>query len=114
MDERHRQHVAAWLAQVSGGPKTDSGEHGGHHHMISRHLGRSITEQQRRKWVNLLLDTADEVGLPADPEFRASLVGYLEWGTRLAVIMSAPGVELGDPGPMPSWDWALPPYQPPA
>jgi hypothetical protein len=31
---------------------------------------------------------ADEVGLPADPEFRAALVDYLEWGTLFAVINS--------------------------
>jgi len=35
--------------------------------MISRHLGRALTEQQRRRWFTLLLDTADEVGLPNDP-----------------------------------------------
>src|SRR5687767_8550484 len=28
--------------------------------------------------------------LPADPEFRAALVSYLEWGTRLAVGNSQP------------------------
>ncbi|WP_409463902.1 hypothetical protein [Amycolatopsis sp. GA6-003] len=33
---------------------------------------------------SLLLATADEVGLPADPEFRAALAGYLEWGGRRA------------------------------
>lgn len=56
-----------------------------------------------------MLETADEVGLPDDPEFRAALVGYLEWGMRLAVITSAPGVEppTDDP-PMPVWTWGRP------
>ena len=34
---------------------------------------------------------ADDAGLPDDPEFRAALVGYLEWGTRLAMHNSQPG-----------------------
>jgi hemoglobin len=54
--------------------------------MLQHHFGRNISEEQRRRWVTLLLDTADEVGLPADPEFRSALVAYLEWGSRLAVI----------------------------
>ena len=111
MDPGHAQHVAAWVGEVFGGPKAYSGARGGHAHMISRHLGRGITEEQRRRWVNLLTDTADEVGLPADPEFRASFVGYLEWGSRLAVIFSAPGADAPAPEEMPTWDWAKPPWQ---
>ncbi|HEX6356284.1 group II truncated hemoglobin [Actinophytocola sp.] len=111
MDPGHAQHVAAWVGEVFGGPKTYSTTRGGHTHMISRHLGRGITEEQRRRWVTLLQDTADEVGLPSDPEFRASFVGYLEWGSRLAVIFSAPGMENPAPEDMPTWDWAKPPWQ---
>ena len=65
MGPDHPKHVAAWVGEVLGGPKTYSTTRGGHAHMISRHAGRGITEEQRRRWVNLLLDTADEVGLPA-------------------------------------------------
>ena len=62
---------------------------GGHPNMIHRHLGRHITEAQRKRWVELLVETADEMKLPADPEFRSALMAYLEWGSRLAVINSA-------------------------
>ncbi len=109
--DRFYAHVAAWVGEVLGGPKTYSTTRGGHAHMISRHVGRGITEEQRRRWVNLLLDTADEVGLPADPEFRASFVGYLEWGSRLAVLFSAPGADAPAPEEMPTWDWAKPPWE---
>jgi hemoglobin len=112
MDPDHPRYVAAWLGEVFGGPATYSAERGGHAHMIGRHLGKAITEEQRRRWIALLLDTADEVGLPDDPEFRASFVGYLEWGTRMARILSAPGVTPTGSEPMPTWDWARPPWQP--
>ncbi|TDE10971.1 group II truncated hemoglobin [Jiangella asiatica] len=112
MDPEHPRHVAAWLGEVFGGPAAYSQERGGHAHMVGRHLGKGITEPQRRRWVSLLLDTADEVGLPADPEFRAAFAGYLEWGSRMAVVLSQPGVRPGPAEPMPAWSWPLPPWQP--
>jgi hemoglobin len=110
MNPNHPKHVAAWLGEVFGGPTVYSARHGGHAHMISRHLGKALTETHRRRWVNLLIDTADEVGLPADAEFRSAFVGYLEWGTRMALMFSQPGVEATAPinaasEPMPSWGW---------
>jgi hemoglobin len=46
------------------------------------------------------------MGMPDDPEFRSALVGYLEWGSRIAVINSAV-VEnpIGPSAPMPQWGW---------
>ena len=119
MPPDHATHVAYFLADVLGGPgrySTDVAEHpsGGHARMISHHLGRGLTEPQRSHWVQLLLSVADEVGLPDDPEFRSAFVAYLEWGSRLAVINSRPGVPDPQPAPMPRWGWGVPggPYRP--
>jgi hemoglobin len=101
----HPQHVAAFLAEVLGGPADYSGRFGGHPHMIRAHLDRHLTQAQRREWVALLLDTADELKMPDDPEFRSALVGYLEWGSRLAVINSQPGASVDENAPMPKWGW---------
>ena len=115
MDAEHPRHVAAFLAEVLGGPAEYSAMHGGHPHMIRQHLNRHLSQAQRRAWVALLLDTADELGLPDDPEFRSALVGYLEWGSRLAVLNSQDGAEAEQDAPMPRWGWGevKGPYQPP-
>jgi hemoglobin len=105
MDPAHAQHVAAFVAEVLGGPKAYSQDHGGHAHMIRKHLGRSLTEVQRRRWIALLLDCAQEVALKDDPEFRSAFVAYLEWGTRLAIINSQPGAQVVEDQPMPQWGW---------
>lgn len=111
MDPDHARHVAIWLGEVFGGPATYTAEHGGYPHMLSRHVGKAITEPQRRRWVNLMMDAADEVGLPADPEFRAAFAGYLEWGTRLAVLNSQPDADPVRQAPVPRWGWGVaPPY----
>src|SRR6187551_673458 len=70
MSAEHPQHVAEFLAEVFGGPKTYSAERGGHAAMIRHHLSRSLTHEQRRRWIELLLECADELGVPDDPEFR--------------------------------------------
>jgi hemoglobin len=111
MDPEHARHVAIWLAEVFGGPAEYTDRHGGYPHMVGKHFGLAITEPQRRRWVNLMQDAADEVGLPEDPEFRAAFVGYLEWGTRLARANSQPGADVVMQAPVPHWGWGVaPPY----
>lgn len=105
MGGEHPAHVAAFLGEVLGGPTAYSDRHGGHPHMIRQHLNRHLGQVQRRQWVALLLQTADELGLPDDPEFRSALVAYLEWGSRLAVLNSQTGAEVDENAPMPAWGW---------
>jgi truncated hemoglobin YjbI len=81
--------------------------------MLGKHLGKAITEKQRRQWAFLLMNAADEVGLPADPEFRAAFAGYIEWGTRIAVANSQPSAHPMRQPPVPHWGWGVaPPYTP--
>lgn len=113
MSPDHPKHVAAFLGEVFGGPKTYSEVYGGHPSMISHHLQRHLTEEQRRQWIALLIDAADSVGLPDDPEFRSAFMAYIEWGTRLAKLNSKDGAAPNLHEPMPQWGWGVPggPYQ---
>ena len=114
MDAHHPHFVAQFLAEVLGGPDDYSRKRGGHPRMITQHLRRHLTDAQRKAWVNLLLETADDVGLPSDPEFRSAFVAYIEWGSRLAVINSQDGAKVDPHAPVPKWGWGVPggPYQP--
>lgn len=106
----HAEHVAIWLAEVFGGATRYTDEHGGHAGMASHHLGRGITETQRRQWVELLMQTADELELPADPEFRAVFAYYIEWGSRMAIVYSGPNPPPVDTAvPVPRWQWGQTP-----
>jgi hemoglobin len=107
MSKDHFRIVAHFVGEVLGGPKLYSAD-GLHSHssMVAKHIGRHLTNEQRKRWVSLLLDTADELRLPDDPEFRSALVGYLEWGSRLAVINSSTAQNpIGSDAPMPKWGW---------
>jgi hemoglobin len=77
--------------------------------MIQKHLFRHLTEKHRQRWVTLLLETADEIALPDDPEFRSAFVAYIEWGARIAVLNSNnENVQVDPSEPMPRWGWGVP------
>lgn len=105
MSADHPQRVAKWLAEVFGGPKSYSREFGGYPRMVAQHAGKGLTEEQRARWVALLLQSAREAGLPNDAEFRSAFAAYIEWGSRLAVENSQPGAHPPPQMPMPHWEW---------
>jgi truncated hemoglobin YjbI len=106
MSPDHPVRVARWLGEVFGGPTLYSQTYGGYDRMISQHLGKALTEEQRARWVELLSRSAQEAGLPSDPEFQAAFRSYLEWGSRIALENSQPGAKPPPHMPMPSWWWA--------
>lgn len=107
MSPQHIDHVAHFVAEVFGGEKLYTSVDGGSHaSMIGKHIGKMLTEEKRQRWMQLLIKTADEVGLKNDPEFRSAFVGYLEWGTRIAVINSQLTKNpMNQHEPMPKWGW---------
>lgn len=109
MSPEHRLHVAHFVAEVLGGPPLYSQGEGSHFEMIRHHLSKHLTEEHRKRWMELLLLTADELKLPDDPEFRSAFMAYLEWGTRIAVINSKlDNIDEPPDMPMPEWGWGVP------
>jgi hemoglobin len=107
MSPDHARYVAHFVAEVFHGPDRYSREDkGSHAEMVAHHIGKMLDDKKRKRWIELLLETADEVGLPNDPEFRSAFVAYLEWGTRIAVINSHATFNPINPNePMPKWGW---------
>ncbi len=111
MPPDHPEHVALWLSEVFGGPPQYTNAHGGYHHMMTQHLNRHLSEAQRARWVQLIAASADEAGLPSDPEFRSAFIAYIEWGSRIALANSQPGAQPPQEAPVPHWGWGeAPPY----
>jgi hemoglobin len=102
---RHVEHLAAWLGEVFGGPDLYTRELGGHGALLRHHANLSITEEQRRRFVEVFLEAADEVALPTDERFRRRFREYLEWGSGIALAVSQPGVDTSSTEPVPRWGW---------
>jgi CDGSH-type Zn-finger protein/truncated hemoglobin YjbI len=105
MSPDHPERVAAWLSEVFGGPKFYSERYGNYAGMISQHVGKNIKPEQRARWASLMAQSADDADLPADPEFRAAFLAYIEWGSRIAVENSTPGATPPPNMPVPRWWW---------
>jgi len=111
--EEHRANVTRWWVEVFGGPAEYTSELGGYANMLAHHRDLAITMEQRFRFASLMSQAADDAELPADPEFRAAFVGYVEWGTRLAMHNSQPGAGVAPAAPVPRWGWGVaPPYRP--
>ena len=111
--EEHRANVTLWWAEVFGGPAEYTEKLGGYERMLAHHIGLNITPDQRRRFAETMSRAADDAGLPDDPEWRAAFVGYVEWGTRLALGNSQDDAEVVEQAPVPQWGWGVaPPYQP--
>ena len=113
VSEEHRAHVTTWWIEVFGGPAAYTADLGGYQRMLAHHRNLAITPEQRRRFAETMSRAADDARLPDDPEFRAAFMSYVEWGTRLALLNSAPGAEVVEQAPVPRWGWGVaPPYQP--
>ncbi|HVI44348.1 MAG TPA: group II truncated hemoglobin [Chitinophaga sp.] len=108
MAAEHAKHVAHFMVKVLMGPPFYSEEFGEDSlkRMVCKHIGKYIREEQRKRWVDLLLQSADETGIPDDPEFRSTFVAHLEWGSRVALINSqlASNPTTGEEQ-IPQWGW---------
>jgi CDGSH-type Zn-finger protein/truncated hemoglobin YjbI len=105
MSPDHPERVAAWLSEVFGGPDFYSQRYGGYSRMISQHVGKCITEEQRARWVEMLCQSANDAMLPNDAEFRAAFVAYLEWGSRIGKENSQQHAVPPPNMPVPRWWW---------
>jgi Truncated hemoglobins len=106
--ESHPSHVdqlADWLTEVLGGPPLYTEQHGGHGGLLKRHANLAIQDRHRARFVEVFIEAADEVGLPADREFRQRFLDYLEWGSNIAQEVSQPGADTSSNDPVPVWTW---------
>jgi hemoglobin len=102
----HVDHLTAFTAESFGGPGRFSRELG-FDHLIAVHRGLRITEEQRRRFVELYLSALDTAGMPTDPEFREAVREHVEFGSRVAMRNShaTTDEELHPLREVPLWTW---------
>jgi hemoglobin len=105
---QHPQHVerlAAYWAEVMGGPPTFSRACSNHSAMLQLHAGHGDMTDLGRRFVACFVAAADDAGLPGDPDFRAALRAYMEWAVDQVLVLGASGWVVEEGLPMPHWGW---------
>jgi hemoglobin len=102
----HVDHLTAFTAESFGGPGRFSRELG-FAHLISVHRGLRITEEQRRRFVELYMAALDATEMPSDPAFREAVREHVEFGSKVAMQNShaATDDELHPLREVPRWTW---------
>ncbi len=103
---QHLERLAAYWAEVLGGPPRYSREYSDQSAMLRMHAGNGpgMLELSPR-FVECFVAAADDVGLPDDAEFRAALRAYMEWAVGMVDAYAPEGSQVADRLRMPRWDW---------
>ncbi len=104
-DPNHIEHLAAYWAEVFGGPRRYSESLGGQSFALRLHAGTDAEEDLARRFIDCFVHAADDAGLPADPEFRKVLRDYMEWAVAQVMAVSPHGSVVAESLPFPCWSW---------
>jgi hemoglobin len=105
---QHPQHVArlaAYWAEVMGGPPAYSQSCGNQSALLHMHSGNGDMTDLGRRFVECFVLAADDAGLPDDPEFRAALRTYMEWAVADMLTYSPVDATVPTGMAMPRWSW---------
>jgi hemoglobin len=102
---QHIENLAAYWAEVFGGPARYSEAHGGQSAMLAIHAGHGAGDDYGPRFIACFMQAVDDVHLPDDSHFRATLHSYIEWATQEVLSYSPQGSQVQDGLSVPRWSW---------
>jgi hemoglobin len=104
-DPHHVERLAAYLAEVMGGPSTFSDSYADQSAMLRMHAGNGDMTDLGRRFVDCFVAAADDADLPADADFRESLRDYMRWAVDEVLHYPDDRSTVPTGLPMPRWSW---------
>lgn len=101
----HIARLAAYWAEVMGGPPEYSESCGDQSALLEMHAGNGDMSDLGRRFVECFVAAADDAGLPPDPEFRTALRAYMQWAVDDVLRYSPPAASVPPALGMPHWSW---------
>ena len=102
---RHVERLAAYWAEVLGGPDRYSGSCGDHSYVLVLHAGNGDMSDLGRRFVACFVLAMDDAGLPDDPKFRAAMTSYMQASVDEVLLYGAPDAAVAPELAMPHWGW---------
>src|SRR5262249_41239937 len=107
-EDQHPQHVerlAAYWAEVMGGPPAYSGACGDESGVLQLHAGNGEMGDLGERFLDCFVRAMDDAGLPDDGEFRAAMRASMRWAVDNVLVYSPVGTVVEGGLPMPRWGW---------
>jgi hemoglobin len=101
----HVERLAAYWAEVFGGPAHYSERYGDQSFVLGIHSGEGAMDELGERFLACFVAAADDAGLPGDPEFRESLRSYMEWAVRDVLNYSPHDSVVPSGLAVPRWSW---------
>jgi hemoglobin len=105
VNPQHIERLAAYWAEVFGGPARFSESYGGHSAMLGIHANQGAGEDYGPRFVACFMHAADDVRLPDDPDFRAALRSYMEWAVWEVLSYAPQDARVPRDLSVPRWSW---------
>ena len=105
VNPEHIERLAAYWAEVFGGPPGYTASYGGHSAMLGIHAGQGAGRDYGPRFVACFMQAADDAGLPGDPDFREALRSYMERAVKEVLSFSPEGAEVPAGLSVPRWSW---------
>jgi hemoglobin len=102
---QHVERLAAYWAEVFGGPPRFSQSCGDQSGVLRMHSGMGDMTDLGRRFVDCFVQAAEDAGLPEDAEFRGVLRAYMQWAVDDVLVYSPVGAIVPRAVAMPSWSW---------
>ena len=105
LNPEHVSRLAAYWAEVLGGPPRFTAECADQSALLRMHAGNGEISDLGRRFVECFVAAADDAGLPTDPAFRATLRAYMEWAVADVLAFSPRDAVVPADLPIPHWSW---------
>jgi hemoglobin len=105
LSRNHNENLAAYWAEVFGGPPIYSRDLGGHSGMLTIHAAQGAPDEWGDRFEACFIQAMDDAQLPEDQELRKAMRDYIHWATRQVNQYSPVGSKVEAHLPMPHWTW---------
>ena len=105
LSHNHNENLAAYWAEVFGGPPSYSSNLGGHAGMLTIHAAHGAPDEWGDRFEACFIAAMDDAALPEDADFRRAMRDYIHWATREVNRYSPVGSTVEPALPMPRWSW---------
>jgi hemoglobin len=105
---QHPEHIgrlAAYWAEVLGGPPSYSHVCGDQSTILHMHAGNGDMSDLGARFLDCFVQALGDAGLPDDPEFRGAMRAYMQWAVDDVLVYSPVDAAVPTGVAMPRWSW---------